>query len=73
MRNNNVLDGPEVLNKWISLPLGLFTAKMDVLQGQSMKRSLDMRLSTIGLMPSSASGFKGYWGSLGNGLVGSEL
>ena len=67
MRNNNFVDGPAVLN----LSTGFFTARMGILQGRGLRRPLELRLSTICLIPFYAYGFKGYWGSLSNGLVGS--
>lgn len=71
MRYNDFVDGLEVLNKLVSLSFCFFTRRMGVLQRlvQSMRRLLYVRPSTIGLSPSF--GFKGYWRSLSNGLVGS--
>lgn len=74
VKDNNLVDGPEVLNKSISLSVSfshLQDRSVTNSDARDMRKVLDIRPSSIDLLPSFAFGFKGYCGSLGNGLVGS--
>lgn len=72
-RGNNFVDDSEVLNKFIYIFVHLISllVRWKRLYGsvQSVRKSLDINPPTIGLSSSFASGFKGYWEILYNGLV----
>lgn len=61
MGNNNFVNGPEAI---------LYCQDGHITR-VGYKKILGYKTSAIDLTPSFAFGFKGYWRSLGNGLVGS--